>query len=888
MLSVLLFMLAIVLVALQIWRFRRWTERVDLAVTELRARLDGLEARAAARLTPDAQRSPTVVVPPQPVSRSAQPPASMPPAAARTIPPAPATREVDAASNPAEAGSRESTAPRGSNAPALSAAMSAESLETAIGGRWLLYIGVVAVILGVGYFEKLAVDNQWIGEGARVLQGAGVGLVLVYAGLWFIRSGFPIYGQMIAGGGTAVQYVSVYAAFNFYHLIGRPFAFTLLCGVTMLAATLAGRQRSQGLALMAVGGGFITPFLLPGQTDAQLALFGYDTILIAGTMYLAHRRDWPLLNVVSYGLTVLTVLGWAAQFYAPSKYLMTELFLTLFCAMYLYILRESQRLSRFGADLSKLLWSAPVLYYLASIAILADHPAALLVYLLGLALAGAVVSLNVRGTLNSIVRLVLWIATSGQLIQWAGQHAGEDWLLAGLATVVGVYLIQLVAHVEATVWSDRRLNPAELAVLHLTGLGAFAAAYALVNAVNPDAAAPVAALLAAWQSALAFWLAPRDREHALHFAALGFTLLMIAIGLQFHGAWITMAWAAEGAAIVWLGLEERRDWLRAGGLVLLAISVARLFALQFAPRSPDQAVLLNQPTACGLFIIGLIYWLAWLHHRRNDTGQYAIEVGAGLVGAQLLTLSLATSEIDAYWAVRGATGAWSMARTGLQSMVWTAIGVTIAWLGLVWQQQWMRAVGGLLLTVAIGLVIWLQFARVPLTYVVMANSRVTSVVVVIALLVGLARLYRQYGQPQAATIPAFAVLVLTANALMLLLLTSEATAYWRLRDGLSTSAAGLNSMADGQFARDQFAREMTLSITWALYATGLIVAGIRKQYAPVRYLAIAIFGVTIGKVFLFDLPRLGEIYRVLSIIGLGIALLVTSYLYHRFRSRLQS
>ena len=38
---------------------------------------------------------------------------------------------------------------------------------------------------------------------------------------------------------------------------------------------------------------------------------------------------------------------------------------------------------------------------------------------------------------------------------------------------------------------------------------------------------------------------------------------------------------------------------------------------------------------------------------------------------------------------------------------------------------------------------------------------------------------------------------------------------------------------------------MMLSVTWAIYATGLIIAGLKKQYAPIRYLAIVLFVITI-------------------------------------------
>ena len=74
-----------------------------------------------------------------------------------------------------------------------------------------------------------------------------------------------------------------------------------------------------------------------------------------------------------------------------------------------------------------------------------------------------------------------------------------------------------------------------------------------------------------------------------------------------------------------------------------------------------------------------------------------------------------------------------------------------------------------------------------------------------------------------------------------------------------------------------------LSITWALYATVAIVVGLKKRYAPIRYFAMAVFVVTIVKVFAIDLAELDRIYRVLSVIGLGVTLLVTSYFYQRSR-----
>src|SRR6185503_2903082 len=182
--------------------------------------------------------------------------------------------------------------------------------------------------------------------------------------------------------------------------------------------------------------------------------------------------------------------------------------------------------------------------------------------------------------------------------------------------------------------------------------------------------------------------------------------------------------------------------------------------------------------------------------------------------------------------------------------------------------------GGFLLIVATLRLANAQFAAAAAGYVVLLNARVVASLVVVALLYGLARLYRATTDVAETQFAPHTVLSLMANVLTLMMLTSEITAYWQVHEvRVSQSVA----------ATSHFAREMMLSITWALYATVAIVIGLKKRYAPIRYFAMTVFVVTIVKVFAIDLAELDRIYRVLSIIGLGITLLVTSYFYQRSR-----
>ena len=702
-------------------------------VDALRERLHRLEATATEsggfRLQAEVATAEEAVVSERPPV--AAPPAVARPAAAQPVA-APAVVAPPVAAGPVVAPPvmREPVSPR---PPTPVSEVDEESLESRIGGRWLLYIGVIAIVMGVAYFQKLAIDNNWIGETARVIEGAVLGFALIYGGTRFIRAGYATYGQMICGGGVAILYVSTYAAFNLYHLIERPTAFVLMVAITGIAAFLADRQNSQGLAVLAVGGGFATPFMLPGHTDAQVALFTYVAILIGGTVVLAQRHDWALLHLVSYLFTLMTVAGWADRFYRPSKYLVTELFLTLFCAMFLVILsrlRHSDRSQDRAA--AAFLWTAPLAYYLGSLVILAGHPKAMLLWLIAVMLAGGFLSMRVgaRGG------LVVWTAVALPLLAWTRAYNGPAWLWPGLATVAGIYAIALAAQLHNLFTRDEA-RESDIAWIHLNGLLMFAAAHFLIEVNHLAVTGMFAASFAAWHAVLAAALLKRRRDVALHFGALGFTLLSIAIALEFDGAAVTIGWACEGAAIVALGLRERHDWLRVGGVALFAIAMFQAIGLLITPAPLHHVVVLNPRAAAGALIVALSYALAWLHDRDASAPARDLAIGAALIAAQVVTLVLLTSEIYAYWAVR----------------------------------------------------------------------------------------------------------------------------------------------------EGRFAREVMISATWGIYAAVLIIIGLNKEYAPIRYFAIAVLALTIVKVFFADMAGLDRIYRVSSVIGLGIVLLVTSYLYNRVGRR---
>lgn len=79
-----------------------------------------------------------------------------------------------------------------------------------------------------------------------------------------------------------------------------------------------------------------------------------------------------------------------------------------------------------------------------------------------------------------------------------------------------------------------------------------------------------------------------------------------------------------------------------------------------------------------------------------------------------------------------------------------------------------------------------------------------------------------------------------------------------------------------------FARDMTYSIAWALFALGLLIVGIRQKVKTIRYTSLGLLCVTLAKLFLHDLSQLNQLYRIGAFIGVAIILIFCSWLYQRF------
>lgn len=101
---------------------------------------------------------------------------------------------------------------------------------------------------------------------------------------------------------------------------------------------------------------------------------------------------------------------------------------------------------------------------------------------------------------------------------------------------------------------------------------------------------------------------------------------------------------------------------------------------------------------------------------------------------------------------------------------------------------------------------------------------------------------------------------------------------WEIDGGFERASPG--------FAQTSGAKQATLSAWFTLYGFALVVIGIWRDLAAVRWAGIGLLAVTVFKVFFIDLSAVAVVFRILSLMILGALLLAASLAYSRYRARL--
>jgi uncharacterized membrane protein len=209
-------------------------------------------------------------------------------------------------------------------------------IEKFIGENLINKIGIAVLVLGIAFFVKYAIDQNWIKEGGRVAIGILCGAILIGIAHW-LRNTYRSFSSVLVGGGITVFYFTIAFAFHQYHMMEQSKAFVIMVIITAFAIALSVFYNRIELAIIATIGGFITPFLVATGSGNYIVLFTYLCILNAGIIAMAYLKQWRILQIIAFAFTTIIYGGWLAESFYKTNFSVVGAisFATIFYLMFI-------------------------------------------------------------------------------------------------------------------------------------------------------------------------------------------------------------------------------------------------------------------------------------------------------------------------------------------------------------------------------------------------------------------------------------------------------------------------------------------------------------------------------------------------------------------------
>jgi uncharacterized membrane protein len=72
-------------------------------------------------------------------------------------------------------------------------------------------------------------------------------------------------------------------------------------------------------------------------------------------------------------------------------------------------------------------------------------------------------------------------------------------------------------------------------------------------------------------------------------------------------------------------------------------------------------------------------------------------------------------------------------------------------------------------------------------------------------------------------------------------------------------------------------------IVWGLFSFIFLIIGIKKQWKNLRIISLSLLGITILKLFIYDIKNVSETGKIIAFILLGVLILIISFVYQKVK-----
>nr|WP_315157796.1 DUF2339 domain-containing protein [uncultured Flavobacterium sp.] len=487
----------------------------------------------------------------------------------------------------------------------------------------------------------------------------------------------------------------------------------------------------------------------------------------------------------------------------------------------------------------------------------------------------------------------------------------------GLVFAFAFYFIFILMNVINNIRTKGEFSKTQLTILASNTFLFYGAGMLLLNNYHPELQGLFTTVIALLNLIYAWFLYKKfglDKKAVYLLIGLTLTFITLAIPIQFEGNYITLFWAAEAVLLLWLSQKSNIKSYRFGAVIVHFLMLVSLILdwNKFYKGETVLQIVINPIFSTGIFAILSLFLVFYLLKKEteeitlydltfNPEKYRKIMLGLGIVLSYFVGLFEVIYQSNAYLQNTNAAQAvqviYHLTFFAVLSRYLTAKKTKSSYKGVIlisviniilytfWFSNFSFKEHLDILKIGTGqpIAFYLHYIALALTVffglqLCQTNNRKL--------------VYSILSKKNFTLIIAFLIVYIASSEVMihgLHFIDQPITAH-----DIQTSHLYADYKKDVPYMRELLSEE-TIELTktkviktgfpilWGILAFAFLIIGIKKQVKTIRIIALALLGLTIAKLFLYDISNISETGKIISFILLGILILIISFVYQKIK-----
>ena len=514
----------------------------------------------------------------------------------------------------------------------------------------------------------------------------------------------------------------------------------------------------------------------------------------------------------------------------------------------------------------------------------------------------------------NLVNVLAYIFTVLLYGGWLFKEIGSDkpQYLGALVFAFSFYFIFILMNIINNIRTKGEFSKIELVILASNTFLFYGAGMAILAHYHPEFKGLFTSLIGLLNLVYAWFLYKKfglDKKAVYLLIGMTLTFITLAIPIQFEDNYITLFWAAEAVLLLWLSQKSKITGYRFGSVIVHFLMIISLIMdwSKFYGGTSTLNIIINPIFGTGIFAMASLFTVYYLlKHETEKTNLLGFTFNPEKYRKDVFVLGLVVSYFIGFLEVGYQANDYikNINTSAAFPVVYHLLFLAILSTYLIkkktdsgFKAATLIAIGNIVL-----FALWFSKYAFNEHQEIISTGKGQPIVfylhyVSLFLIIYFGFQLYQINKKQVvfeifnkktyAWIAAFFVIYIASTEVMLhglVLLNSPVT----IQDVQADYKTDLNYIRDTiametiDIARTKITKT-GYPILWGILAFVFLIVGIKKQQKTLRIIALALLGLTILKLFLFDISNISETGKIISFILLGILILIISFVYQKIK-----